>query len=97
MPITKENKDPKAKLRSPKALRSTMGCRAVNARQKNSTAPQSDATVQITITSSSNQPFWGPSSSTYSAAPRNVAMPRRPNQSKLSSSDQLGLSKSISA
>ncbi|OIQ70096.1 hypothetical protein GALL_482980 [mine drainage metagenome] len=41
--------------------------------------------------------YCGPSSSTYSSAPRNPAIAIRPNQSKRSSNPKFGRSKSTSA
>src|SRR5882757_7859094 len=97
MPSTNENRLPSAKLRSVNADRSTIGALAVNARQKNSAADKAEIQAHSRMLSSPNQSLRGPSSSTYSSAPRKPAIDRRPTQSKLSNSLKFGLSKSISA
>ena len=83
MPITKENIEPVQKLRSRKAVRSTIGCGAVNARQKKTIAHDRRNERSQSVTGwLSNQSFDGPSSSAYSSAPRKPAMLARPTQSK---------------
>src|SRR5581483_11875224 len=96
MPSTKENRLPSAKLRLPKDDRSTIGARAVNTRTKNAAADKAEMVAKSVMVESSSQTFFGPSSSTYSSAPRKPAMERRPHQTKCSNSAEFGLSKSTS-
>ena len=97
MPSTKENSEPSAKLRLAKALRSTIGSRAMNMRTKNASAERPEIQAAASTVSSPNQSLRGPSSSTYSSAPRKPAMKTRPDQSKCRNSFRSGLSKSINA
>ena len=78
MPSTKANIEPAQKLRSRKALRSTIGWRAVAMRQKKATQLTAEITIAIVTGSLSNQSFDGPSSSAYSIAPRKPAIVMRP-------------------
>src|SRR6185295_5366485 len=96
MPITNENMLPSPKLRSPKARMSTIGSLAVSTRTKNTTAEMPDTHASSNTVGSPNQSLRGPSSSTYSSAPRKPAIDSSPIQSKLRNSDQSGSSKSIS-
>src|SRR5215470_14936808 len=96
MPSTNENSEPSAKLRSVNAPRSTIGSRAISARAKNAMAERPEIQAQASTVLSPNQSLRGPSSSTYSSAPRKPAMKIRPHQSKYSNSLKSGLSKSIS-
>jgi hypothetical protein len=96
MPSTNENSDPSAKLRFANAPRSTIGSRAMSTRAKNATAERPEIQAQARTVVSPNQSLRGPSSSTYSSAPRKAAMKIRPDQSKFSNSLRFGLSKSIS-
>src|SRR5690348_16117133 len=96
MPMTKEKAEPKVKLMSLKALKSTTGTAALNERQKNTTAPTTMTIANLKTVSSCSQSYCGPSSSTYSSEPRNAAMPASPTQSKRLKSEGFPLSKSIS-
>src|SRR5258705_26079 len=96
MPSTKENRLPIAKLRLAKAVRSTIGSRAVSTRAKNPSAEAAEIAAKSAMVSSCSQSLRGPSSSTYSSAPRKPAMNNRPHQSKFSNSLRSGLSKSTS-
>src|SRR6185437_7023477 len=91
-----ENIEPVQKLRSRKAERSTIGWRAVKARQKNTTALTPEMTIAAVTGWLSSQSFDGPSSSAYSIAPRKPAIAASPVQSKRGARLQSGLSKSIS-
>src|SRR5215510_9900862 len=93
MPSTNENSEPSAKLRSLNAPRSTIGSRAISARAKNAMAESTEIQAQASTVLSPNQSLRGPSSSTYSSAPRKPAMKINPHQSN---SSKFGLSKSIS-
>ena len=90
-----ENIEPVQKLRSRKAERSTIGCAAVNARQKKINAPAPETTIAAATGWLSNQSFDGPSSSAYSSAPRKAAIAISPVQSNRGARLQSGLSKSI--
>src|SRR5688572_14161163 len=96
MPTTNENRLPRPKLRSVNERRSTIGCLAVSTRAKKTTADRPDTQASSNTVSSPNQSLRGPSSSTYSSAPRKPAIDSSPTQSKLRNSDQSGSSKSIS-
>ena len=72
-----------------------MGYLAVNTRTKKTIAERPDTHAISSTVSSPNQSLRGPSSSTYSSAPRKPAMESRPVQSKLRNSDQSGSSKSM--
>ena len=88
----------RAKLRSAKARRSTIGCsRREHAHEEDDRRRWPTTQASSSTVSSPNQSLRGPSSSTYSSAPRKTAMESRPTQSKFSNSDQSGLSKSISS
>ena len=78
MPSTKANIEPVQKLRSRKAVRSTIGWRAVAMRQKNTNAADQETMIAIVTGSLSNQSLDGPSSSAYSIAPRNPAIVSSP-------------------
>ena len=78
MPRTKANIEPVQKLRSRKAVRSTIGWRAVAIRQKKATQLTAEMTIAIVTGALSNQSFDGPSSSAYSSAPRKPAIVSRP-------------------
>src|SRR5260370_38210711 len=95
MPITNENSEPVQKLRSAKAVRSTIGCGARNARQKKTIALSAEKTIASDTGWLSNQSFDGPSSSPYSGAPEKPAMLARPVQAKRFSGEQSGGSHSI--
>src|ERR1044072_8116425 len=97
MPSTNENSDPSAKLRLANALRSTIGSCAMSTRAKKAIAERPEIQAQIKTVSSPNQSLRGPSSSTYSSAPRKPAIDSSPTQSKRSNSDQSGFAKSLSA
>src|SRR5215475_8302095 len=97
MPSTKENNEPNAKLRFENALRSTIGSRAMSTRARNPSADSADSQAQIRTVSSLNQSLRGPSSSTYSSAPRKPAIKISPDQSNCSNSLKFGSSKSIRA
>src|ERR1017187_8573691 len=97
MPTQNEIRQPMPKLRSVKALISTIGSSTVSTRQKKPIAeiPQTQAKTATEVSCSHS--YCGPSSSTYSSEPRNPAIANRPNQSKRSSSAKFGWSKSTSA
>ena len=76
---------------------STIGSRAVSTRQKKAIAETTQIAAQIATEVSCSHSYCGPSSSTYSSAPRKPAMKIRPHQSKCSSSAKFGWSKSTSA
>src|SRR6267378_6158769 len=97
MPMQNCSTQPMPKLRLVKARMSTIGSSAVSTRQKNAIAETLPTAAQIATEVSSSHSYWGPSSSTYSSAPRKPAMKIRPHQSKRSSSARLGSSKSTSA
>ena len=97
MPRMNEKALPSAKLRLAKAERSTIGSRAMKTRAKKATADTAAITANSAMVSSCSQSLRGPSSSTYSSAPRKPAIDSRPHQSKRSSSFKFGLSKSTSA
>ena len=78
MPSTKPNIVPVQKLRSRNAVRSTIGWRAVNTRQKKTTPLTAETTIAAVTGPLSNQSFDGPSSSAYSSAPRKPAIETRP-------------------
>ncbi|MNR19881.1 hypothetical protein D3C85_1366960 [compost metagenome] len=79
MPVTKEKKQPSAKLRSLSARRSTTGLAWVSERQMKAAPARPEIQAVARMTLSPNQSQRGPSSSVYSRQPRNTAinpMPR---------------------
>src|ERR1700688_3475535 len=97
MPTQNEIMQPMPKLRSVKALISTIGSSAVSTRKKKAIAEIPQTQAQTATEVSCIHSYCGPSSSTYSSAPRNPAIVIRPNQSKCSSSAKFGSSKSTNA
>src|SRR5260370_36972855 len=79
-----------------KAGMSTIGSSAVSTRQKNAIAETPQTAAQIATDVSCSHSYCGPSSSTYSSAPKKPAMKIRPHQSNRSSSASSGGSKSNS-
>src|SRR5258707_9123919 len=97
MPTQNEIRQPMPKLRSVKALISTIGSSTVSTRQKKAIAEIVQMVAQTATEVSCSHSYCGPSSSTYSSEPRNPAIAIRPNQSNRSSSLKFGWSKSHSA
>src|SRR3569832_388461 len=97
MPMQNCRTQPIAKLRLEKVRRLTIGSAAVNTRQKKAIAETAQIQAQTATDVSCSHSYCGPSSSTYSSAPRNPAIEIRPNQSKCSSNAKFGSSKSTSA
>src|SRR3984893_6188993 len=97
MPTQNEIKQPMPKLRSVKALTSTIGSSAVSTRAKKAIEESAQPAAQTPTEVSCSHSYCGPSSSTYSSEPRNPAIAIRPNQSKRSSSSKFGESTSTSA
>ncbi|MNH10254.1 hypothetical protein D3C79_697280 [compost metagenome] len=78
IPVTKENRQPRAKLRSPRARRSTMGSAMPRQRQMNSTPLMPAIQAVMTMVLSLNQLQRGPSSRVYCRQPRNSAISNMP-------------------
>src|SRR6202790_5887831 len=97
MPTQNEIKQPMPKLRSAKALTSTIGSSAVSTRQKKAIAEIAQTVAQTATDVSCSHSYCGPSSSTYSSEPKNPAIAIRPHQSKRSSNSKCGSSTSTSA
>src|SRR5271156_3786614 len=97
MPVQNCSTQPMAKLRLVKVLRSTIGSSALSTRQKKAIAETPQTEAQIATDVSCSHSYCGPSSSTYSSAPRKPPMNSRPHQSNRSSSSKFGESKSTSA
>src|SRR6516162_1900394 len=97
MPMQNCKTQPTAKLRLVKARKSTIGSPAVSTRQKKAIAETKLIAAQTATEVSCSHSYCGPSSSTYSSAPRKPAMKIKPHQSKRSSSAKWGSSKSTSA
>src|SRR3984957_20540185 len=97
MPTQNEIRQPMPKLRSVKALMSTIGSSAVSTRQKKAIAEMPQIQAQTATEVSCSHSYCGPSSSTYSSEPKKPPMNKRPHQSKRSSNAKFGWSKSTSA
>src|SRR3979490_2065508 len=97
MPMQNEIRQPMPKLRSVKALISTIGSSTVSTRQKKAIAETAQIAAQTATEVSCSHSYCGPSSSTYSSEPKNPAMKIRPPQSNRSSNSKCGSSKSTSA
>src|SRR5438105_8809809 len=97
MPMQNCSTQPIAKLRLVKVLMSTIGSSALKTRQKKAIAEMPQTHAQTATEVSCSHSYCGPSSSTYSSAPRKPPMNSRPHQSKRSSSEKFGESKSTSA
>src|SRR6202158_150059 len=97
MPTQNEIRQPMPKLRSVTARISTIGSSAVSTRQKKAIAEIPQIQAQTATEVSCSHSYCGPSSSTYSSAPRNPAIAIRPNQSKRSSSAKFDCPNSTSA
>ena len=78
MPVTKERKQPTAKLRLVSARRSTTGRGKVRLRMMNRAPVIAAIQAQLRILASSNQFQREPSSSTYSSVPRPTAIRTMP-------------------
>ena len=78
MPVTKDRKQPTAKLRFFSARRSTTGRAKVRLRSTNRTPEMPAIQAQFRIVASSNQFQRDPSSSTYSSVPRATAISTMP-------------------
>ncbi|MNJ68890.1 hypothetical protein D3C77_651830 [compost metagenome] len=78
MPVTKENRQPRAKLRSPRARRSTIGSVISRQRQMNNTPLIAAIQAVATMVLSLNQFQRGPSSRVYCRQPRNTAISSMP-------------------
>ena len=92
--MTTDIRQPVQKLRLSKADKSTIGCLAFKQRQKKIVALTTEAMAHHVTSSLLNQSLLVPSSSTYSSVPKKTAIDNRPAQSKSSSSEGSGSSKS---